>query len=50
VLGRLRGAATDYAVPEWGCRSYAMLMRGLERLDGQLSRQVELEDAARPPA
>ncbi len=46
TLERVRDAAGDYAVPEWACRSYLNLMRGLERFDAQLKRQVELEEAA----
>ncbi|MBK7859744.1 MAG: hemerythrin domain-containing protein [Archangiaceae bacterium] len=45
VLARIRAAAADFVVPDWACGSYTRLMQGLERLEGHLSQQVDLEDA-----
>jgi len=44
LLGRLRTAADDYAVPDWACNSYRTLFRELERLETDVLRHVHLEN------
>jgi regulator of cell morphogenesis and NO signaling len=44
LLGHLREQSDDYATPEWGCRSYRLVMRELEELETDLLRHVHLEN------
>jgi len=44
TLARLRDAAEDFAVPEWGCNSYRTMMAELEALEGDILRHVHLEN------
>jgi regulator of cell morphogenesis and NO signaling len=55
LIGHLREQTDDYATPEWGCRSYRLVMSELEDLETDLLRHVHLENhvlmprfAARP--
>ncbi len=44
LLTRMRAAAEDYAVPDWGCNSYRVLYRELEGLETEVLRHVHLEN------
>jgi len=44
LIGHLREQTDDYATPEWGCRSYRLLMSELEDLETDLLRHVHLEN------
>jgi len=44
LIGHLREQTDDYATPEWGCRSYRLLMTELEDLETDLLRHVHLEN------
>ncbi|HEX6837557.1 MAG TPA: DUF542 domain-containing protein, partial [Polyangia bacterium] len=44
LLGRMRSATGEYAVPEWACNSYRTLFRELERLETDVLRHVHLEN------
>ena len=44
LLGRMRTAADEYAVPDWACNSYRTLFRELERLETDVLRHVHLEN------
>ena len=44
LLGRMRTAADEYAVPDWACNSYRSLFRELERLESDVLRHVHLEN------
>jgi regulator of cell morphogenesis and NO signaling len=44
LLGRMRSATEDYAVPQWACASYRTLFRELERLENDVLRHVHLEN------
>lgn len=44
LLGRMRTATEEYAVPAWACNSYRTLYRELERLETDVLRHVHLEN------
>ncbi|MGB8931286.1 MAG: iron-sulfur cluster repair di-iron protein [Anaeromyxobacteraceae bacterium] len=44
LIGHLREQTDDYATPEWGCRSYRLLMSELEDVETDLLRHVHLEN------
>jgi regulator of cell morphogenesis and NO signaling len=44
LIGHLREQTDDYATPEWGCRSYRLVMSELEDLETDLLRHVHLEN------
>ncbi len=44
LIGHLREQTDDYATPDWGCRSYRLLMSELEDLETDLLRHVHLEN------
>jgi len=44
LIGHLREQTDDYSTPEWGCRSYRLLMSELEDLETDLLRHVHLEN------
>lgn len=44
LLERIRSAADDFRLPDWACNSYQALFSELEDLEGQLRRQVHLEN------
>lgn len=44
MIGHLREQTDDYRTPEWGCRSYRLLMSELEDLETDLLRHVHLEN------
>ncbi|HSM93621.1 MAG TPA: iron-sulfur cluster repair di-iron protein [Anaeromyxobacteraceae bacterium] len=44
LIGHLREQTDDYRTPEWGCRSYRLLMSELEDLETDLLRHVHLEN------
>jgi regulator of cell morphogenesis and NO signaling len=47
-LATVRAATEDYRVPDWACASYRLLFSELERLEGNVWRQSELEDRLLP--
>ncbi len=49
LLERMRAAAEDYRVPEWGCRSYRALFSELERLETDVLRHVHAENHVLKP-
>lgn len=44
LIGHLREQTDDYRTPEWGCRSYRLVMSELEDLETDLLRHVHLEN------
>lgn len=44
LLARMRELSGGFTVPEWGCRSYRVLMAELEALEGDVLRHVHLEN------
>jgi regulator of cell morphogenesis and NO signaling len=44
LIGHLREQTDDYTTPEWGCRSYRLVMSELEDLETDLLRHVHLEN------
>jgi regulator of cell morphogenesis and NO signaling len=44
LIGHLREQTDDYSTPEWGCRSYRLLMSELEDLETDLLRHVHVEN------
>lgn len=44
LIGHLREMTDDYSTPEWGCRSYRLLMSELEDLESDLLRHVHVEN------
>lgn len=44
LLGRIRTLAHAYSIPEWGCRTYRVLMQELEGLEADILRHVHLEN------
>lgn len=44
MLGRMRELSEGFTTPEWGCRSYRILMGELETLEGDVLRHVHLEN------
>ncbi len=44
LLGRMRELSDGFTTPEWGCRSYRVLMSELETLEGDVLRHVHLEN------
>ncbi len=44
MLGRMRELSDGFTTPEWGCRSYRVLMSELETLEGDVLRHVHLEN------
>lgn len=44
LLGRMRELTDGFTTPEWGCRSYRVLMSELETLEGDILRHVHLEN------
>ncbi len=43
-LARIRALADGFTTPEWGCRSYRLLMTELEALEDDVLRHVHLEN------
>lgn len=44
LLERIRALSVGFTVPEWGCRSYRVLMTELEALETDVLRHVHLEN------
>jgi regulator of cell morphogenesis and NO signaling len=44
LLARMRELSDGFTTPEWGCRSYRILMGELETLEGDVLRHVHLEN------
>ena len=44
MLARMRELSDGFTTPEWGCRSYRVLMTELETLEGDVLRHVHLEN------
>jgi regulator of cell morphogenesis and NO signaling len=44
LLARMRALSDGFTTPEWGCRSYRILMGELETLEGDVLRHVHLEN------
>ena len=44
LLARMRVLSDGFTTPEWGCRSYRILMGELETLEGDVLRHVHLEN------
>lgn len=44
LVGRMRRATEEYAVPDWACNSYRVLFGELERLETDVLRHVHLEN------
>jgi regulator of cell morphogenesis and NO signaling len=44
LLGRMRTATEEYAIPDWACTSYRTLFRELEQLENDVLRHVHLEN------
>ena len=44
LLARMRALSDEFTTPEWGCRSYRILMSELETLEGDVLRHVHLEN------
>lgn len=44
LLGRVRAAAEDFALPDWACNSYRTLYAELEQLEGEVRALVHLEN------
>ncbi|HET9553450.1 MAG TPA: iron-sulfur cluster repair di-iron protein [Anaeromyxobacteraceae bacterium] len=44
LLARIRTLAHGFTVPEWGCRTYRVLMQELEALEADILRHVHLEN------
>jgi regulator of cell morphogenesis and NO signaling len=44
LLERIRSLSEGFTVPEWGCRSYRVLMSELETLEADVLRHVHLEN------
>jgi regulator of cell morphogenesis and NO signaling len=49
VLGHLRELTDGYAVPEWACTTYRILMSELEKLELDILRHVHLENHVLAP-
>jgi regulator of cell morphogenesis and NO signaling len=49
LLEQMRGAADDYALPDWACNSYRTLFSELEQLEGDVLRHVHLENQVLMP-
>lgn len=49
LLARMRSAADDYRVPDWGCRSYQALFSELERMEADVLRHVHAENYVLKP-
>lgn len=44
LLARMRELSDAFTTPEWGCRSYRILMAELEALEGDVLRHVHMEN------
>lgn len=44
LLGRIRAASEDYALPEWACNSYKTLFSELRQLESDVFTHVHLEN------
>jgi regulator of cell morphogenesis and NO signaling len=49
LLERIRTAAEDFQVPDWGCNTYRALFAELESLEGDVLRHVHLENHVLAP-
>lgn len=49
LLGEIRDAAEDYAMPEWACTSYRSLLKELQALEEDVMLHVHLENNVLAP-